>query len=122
MFDVITDGPNIKDGDWTIGTWQNKPALYTLNREDVSATIFDYWARYKDQAEFNINSNKDNPNIENIRKTELAHYQVYKIHVEKELKGIGTIITRTTTINRNLITLDRAKEFLLKEIDKLPTE
>lgn len=122
MFDVLTDGET-RDGMWAIGTWDGEPCMWSIRDiKDVRANVYDYEPKMRaDVYEAGILLKQNGSSWQSYYDSKIEITSKYEIWCGREIEIDGTNIhiTRNSKLDKATHTLEQAKEFLLKEVEKI---
>jgi hypothetical protein len=126
MIDVLTDGKTIQDGIWRVEHWSEEPCMWSLgNIKDVRASVYDYAPKLASRIKEAEEILKElGPSWQSNYDAIKEQSDNYEIWISKEfslmnMEGTDIHITRNSKLSKSQHTLEQAKEFLLKEVEKI---
>ena len=111
-----------KDGDWSIWKEGQDISIYSIEQDDISASIYDNWVLSKSRVESMLEMSKtgDKVWIEAYERDK-KEAETYGLKINREFVMNGTTINlhRSMSLDRNTNSLDDAKKIIFSEMGKI---
>ena len=111
-----------KEGEWSIWKEGEDISIYSIEKDDISASIYDNWVLRKGSVESMREMSKDGDKIWiEAYERDKKEAETYSLKTNREFVINGTTINlhRSMSLDRNTYSLDDAKKIIFSEMGKI---